>query len=116
MYDRRCGKLARLAAQKPRRAALGDGAAPAAAPSRRFDAQRAEARERFAHRAVALGDQQRQAEHAAPALPFGDDVVGFAYGQAEVTLNVQTTLTPPSATLERSLGAALLKRARTALG
>ncbi|MGA2970842.1 MAG: hypothetical protein ABSE75_13690 [Acidimicrobiales bacterium] len=45
-----------------------------------------------------------------------DDVVGFAYGQAEVTLNVQTTLTPPSATLERSLGAALLKRARTALG
>ena len=25
-----------------------------------------------------LGDQQRQAEHAAPTLPFGDDVVGFA--------------------------------------
>jgi hypothetical protein len=44
-----------------------------------------------------------------------DDVVGFAYGQAEVTLNVQTTLTPPSKSLERSLGAALLKRAQTAL-
>jgi hypothetical protein len=44
-----------------------------------------------------------------------DDVVGFAYGQAEVTLNVQTTLTPPSTSLERGLGATLLRRAETAL-
>jgi hypothetical protein len=45
-----------------------------------------------------------------------DDVVGFAYGQAEVSLNVQTTPAPPSTSLERRLGDALLKRAQTALG
>ena len=48
---------------------------------RRFDAQRAQARERFAQAAVAFGDQKRQAEHAAPRLPFGDDVVAFGRGK-----------------------------------
>jgi hypothetical protein len=50
------------------------------------------------------------------AVAVYDDVVGFAYGQAEVTLNVQRTLAPPSASLERRLAALLLKRARTAIG
>src|ERR1700685_818382 len=72
MHDRRCRQFAGLAAQQSRWAALGDGAAAAAAPGWGFDAQRAEAGERFAQAAVAFGDEERQAEHPAPALPFGD--------------------------------------------
>ena len=56
-------------------AATSDRAPPAATPCRRFDAQGADARERLAQAAVALGDQERQAEHAAPQLPFGHDIV-----------------------------------------
>ncbi len=67
MHERRVRQLAGAAAQQPRRPAPGDGVAAAAAPGRRFDAQRAEPRERLAQAAVAFGDQKRQAEHAAPA-------------------------------------------------
>ena len=42
--------------------------------------QRAEPGEGFAQRAVAFGDEERQAEHAAPGLPFGDDVVALGRG------------------------------------
>src|SRR6202451_1870636 len=81
MHDRRCRQLAGRAAQQSRRTALGDGAAAAAAPGWGFDAQRAEAGERLAQRTVAFGDQERQAEHPAPALPFGDDVVALGGGK-----------------------------------
>src|SRR5580704_13638681 len=69
MHDRRCRQLAGLAAHQSRRPALGDGAAAAAAPGWSFDAQRAEAGEWFAQGTVAFGDEERQAEHPAPALP-----------------------------------------------
>ncbi len=44
------------------------------------------------------------------------DTIGFAYGQAEVGVDVLTTATVPSTSLERRLGASLLARARAALG
>jgi hypothetical protein len=44
------------------------------------------------------------------------DTIGFAYGQAEVGLDVLSTSTKPSTTLERRLGAILLARARAAVG
>src|SRR5580700_3198380 len=52
VHDGSCRQLAGLATQQTRRTAAGDGAPPAAAPGRRFDAQGAEPRERLAQRAV----------------------------------------------------------------
>ncbi|MGD1051560.1 MAG: hypothetical protein ABR947_10850 [Solirubrobacteraceae bacterium] len=49
-------------------------------------------------------------------VPIYSDVIGFAYGQAEISMNVQQTLTPPSASLERRLAALLLARAQAAIG
>ncbi|HEX4035226.1 MAG TPA: hypothetical protein VHX66_12360 [Solirubrobacteraceae bacterium] len=50
------------------------------------------------------------------SVPLTADFIGFGWGQAEVTLSVMTTLTPPSARLERQLGAILVRRARAAIG
>src|SRR5271170_4478786 len=58
-------------------AAAGDGALAAAAPGWRLQLHGAEPGERLAQAAVAVGDEKRQSEHAAPRLPFGDDVVAF---------------------------------------
>ena len=44
------------------------------------------------------------------------DDVGFAYGQAEVSLNVISTTTPPSSPLETRLALLLVARARAAIG
>src|SRR5665213_1853161 len=66
MHDRRGRHGAGAAAQDACGAAPRDGGAAAAAPGRRFDANGAEPRERFAQRAVALGDQKRQTEDTAP--------------------------------------------------
>lgn len=44
------------------------------------------------------------------------DTIGFAYGQAEVGLDVLSASAKPSAALERRLGASLLARARAAIG
>jgi hypothetical protein len=49
-------------------------------------------------------------------VPAYIDDIGFAYGQAEISLNVISTLSPPSATLETKLALLLIKRAHTALG
>jgi hypothetical protein len=49
-------------------------------------------------------------------VPIYSDVIGFAYGQAEISLNIQQTLVPPSASLEHQLAALLLSRARAAIG
>jgi hypothetical protein len=49
-------------------------------------------------------------------VPIYSDVIGFAYGQAEISMNVQQTLTPPSASFERRLAALLLARAQAAIG
>ncbi len=49
-------------------------------------------------------------------VPIYDDVIGFAYGQAEVNLTVETTFTPPTELLERTLAARLLARAHAAIG
>ena len=78
MHRRRAFRGHHTAAQEIGRAAAGDRAAPAAAPRRGRDAQRAEPGERFAEGPVMLGDEERQPEHAAPALPLGNNVVGFA--------------------------------------
>jgi hypothetical protein len=44
------------------------------------------------------------------------DVIGFAYGQAEVGLDVLTSGAKPSTVLEKRLVTSLLKRARAAIG
>jgi hypothetical protein len=49
-------------------------------------------------------------------VPAYIDDVGFAYGQAEISLNVVSTLEPPSATLETKLAELLIARAHAALG
>jgi len=49
-------------------------------------------------------------------VPAYIDDVGFAYGQAEVSLDVISTLQAPSATLETKLAVALIARAHSALG
>ena len=49
-------------------------------------------------------------------VPAYVDDVGFAYGQAEISLNVISTLQPPSATLETKLAELLVARTRAAIG
>jgi hypothetical protein len=49
-------------------------------------------------------------------LPLYVDLVGFAYGQAEVSLSVETVGSKPPRSLERRLAALLLARARTTIG
>lgn len=49
-------------------------------------------------------------------LPLYVDLVGFSYGQAEVSLSVMAVGAKPSGTLERRLARLLLARARTAIG
>ncbi len=46
---------------------------------------------------------------------YADDI-GFADGQAEVSLTLDTTVAPPPTSLERRLAALLVTRARAALG
>jgi hypothetical protein len=49
-------------------------------------------------------------------VPAYIDDIGFAYGQAEVSLNVISTLQAPSASLETKLAELLVTRAHAALG
>jgi hypothetical protein len=49
-------------------------------------------------------------------LPLYVDVVGFAYGQAEISLTVEAVGSKPSVALEHRLATLLLARARTAIG
>jgi hypothetical protein len=49
-------------------------------------------------------------------VPVYVDQIGFADGQAEVTLEVQSTSVKPSASLERRLAGLLVTRARAAIG
>ena len=49
-------------------------------------------------------------------VPLYADVIGFAYGQAEVSLNVVQSGARPSAAFERRLAGVLLARAKGALG
>ena len=49
-------------------------------------------------------------------VPAYIDDVGFAYGQAEISLNVISTTAPPSSKLETSLAVLLVDRARAAIG
>jgi hypothetical protein len=58
----------------------------------------------------------KQGSVAVKNAPVYADLIGFAYGQAEVGLNVVSSGTKPSTALERQLTATLLKRARTAIG
>ena len=44
------------------------------------------------------------------------DVIGFIYGQAEVALDVLTTATLPSSSLEQRLESDLVARAKSAIG
>ena len=57
----------------------------------------------------------KQGGTTATVAVYADDV-GFADGQAEVSLVVDSTGTAPSSTLERRLAAVLVARARAALG
>jgi hypothetical protein len=68
----------------------------------------------FAYRfAFVLGVKQGKKTIDVPA--YGD-FIGFAWGQAEVSLSVETELTPPPAALERRLAALLVTRAHAAIG
>jgi hypothetical protein len=49
-------------------------------------------------------------------VPVYEDSIGFAYGQAEVTLNVSSTDAIPSASLEHTLATLLVTRAHSAIG
>jgi hypothetical protein len=49
-------------------------------------------------------------------VPIYSDVIGFAYGQAEISMNIQQTVDPPTGSFERQLAALLLTRARAAIG
>lgn len=53
---------------------------------------------------------------ASLSLPLFYDAIGFAFGQAEVGLDVLTSTTKPSLQLEQRLAATLLARARSAIG
>jgi hypothetical protein len=50
------------------------------------------------------------------SVPLYADQIGFSDGQAEVDLEVQTTVIKPSASLERQLAGLLVARARSAIG
>jgi len=50
------------------------------------------------------------------SVPLYADFIGFAYGQAEVSLDVVQTGSKPSAAIERQLAALLVARARAAIG
>ena len=50
------------------------------------------------------------------SVPLYADQIGFTDGQAEVDLEVQTTVIKPSASLERQLAGLLVARARSAIG
>jgi len=68
----------------------------------------------FAYRfAFVLGVKQGKTTVKVPA--YGD-FVGFAWGQAEVSLSIESEFSPPSTALERQLAARLLARARAAIG
>ncbi len=68
----------------------------------------------FAFRfAFVLGVKQGKTTVKVPA--YGD-FVGFVWGQAEVSLSIESELSPPSAALERQLAARLVARARAAIG
>jgi len=68
----------------------------------------------FAYRfAFVLGVKQGKKTVNVPA--YGD-FIGFAWGQAEVSLSVETELAPPPASLERRLAALLVSRAHAAIG
>ena len=54
--------------------------------------------------------------NASRSLHLYYDTIGFAFGQAEVGLDVLSSSAKPSAALERRLGAALLARARATIG
>ena len=64
-------------AEQARRPPARDRAATLASPCRHGDPKLPDTRERLAHGAVGVSDQQRQAEHGAPNLPFGDNVVSI---------------------------------------
>jgi hypothetical protein len=49
-------------------------------------------------------------------LPIYVDLIGFAYGQVEVSLSVEAVGSKPPVALERRLAALLVARARTAIG
>ena len=49
-------------------------------------------------------------------LPVYADEIGFSDGQAEVSLVLNSAVTPPSTSLERRLAAVLVARARATLG
>jgi hypothetical protein len=49
-------------------------------------------------------------------VPVFYDVIGFAYGQAEVGLDLLTSGKAPSSALEKKLTATLLARAHAAIG
>jgi len=50
------------------------------------------------------------------SVPVYADDIGFADGQAEVSLVLNTAVNAPSASLERRLAAVLVARARATLG
>lgn len=50
------------------------------------------------------------------SVPAYIDDIGFAYGQAEISLNVISTLQPPSAAVETRLAVLLVARARATIG
>jgi hypothetical protein len=53
---------------------------------------------------------------ATASVPVYIDSLGFAYGQAEVSLTVERAIAAPPASLERQLAALLLARAHAAIG
>ena len=68
----------------------------------------------FAFRfAFVLGVKQGKKTVKVPAYA---DFVGFVWGQAEVSLSIESEFSPPSAALERQLAARLVARARAAIG
>lgn len=55
-------------------------------------------------------------KNATLVLPLYVDLIGFVYGQAEVSLSVEVVGAKPSGALEHRLARLLLARARTAIG
>jgi hypothetical protein len=69
----------------------------------------------FAFRFVVTLRQRRKTTTL--ILPLYVDLIGFEYGQAEVSLSVETVgSTPPPTSLERRLAALLIARAQTQIG
>ena len=68
----------------------------------------------FAYRFTVLVTQTKSTTTL--ILPIYVDVIGFAYGQVEVSLSVMVVGAKPSAALERRLAALLVARAKTAVG